>query len=179
MLKGFTYRRKYQFLFVISLLFAILVYQFGVHKTVNAISNYKELSSKTREIEQAPQRLSAIRKQLRDLERFTSTEANDNVAHSTLLENVTDFCRNNNLVIKDFPQTLEKRDQGFIIEQNKIVVSGNFEDALKLIYHLEQEKKMGQVISSDFKETIDKATKKTFLQTTLYFQRIRSNEGTQ
>jgi hypothetical protein len=178
-LKGITYRTRFQFLIVTSLLLAIFVYQLGVRKTVNAISSYQELSNKTKEIEQAPQRLGAIRKELKDLDRFTSADVNESAVHSTLLENVSDFCRNNNLVIRDFPQTIEKRDQGFVIEQNKMVVSGNFRDALKLIYLLEQEKKMGQVISTDFKETIDKATKKKFLQTTLYFQKIRSNESTQ
>ena len=177
MFKGLAYRRKFQLLLAASTLLALLAYQFGIRKTLDAIRNYKELNSKFALVEQAPERLAEIKKQLNDLDQSIRTEEVDNALfQSSLLETVSEFCRTNDLVIKDFPQTMERQVQDFTIEQNKIVVAGDFKSALKLAYLLEQEQKIGQVISSDFKMTMDRPTKRKFLQTTIYFQKIKSNE---
>ena len=176
--RNLTYKRKYQLLIAIAILFLVLVYYFGIQKTINQYMEYNKLQVNYEEAKEAPQQLAAIKREMDQLNKLTNTmESSGESGQPELLEVITDFSKVNDLVIKDFPQTIEKNVDNYIIEQNKIVVAGDFLEVLKLVYLLEQEKAMGQVVSADFKMTLDKATKKRYLQTSFYIQKIRSNES--
>lgn len=165
-------------LLAIAALFLILVYTFGIRKTIDQYMEYKNLRVNYEEAKQAPQHLVMIKSEIDRLNSLTNTlGSNGDIDRPVLLEVITDFSKVNDLVIKDFPQAMEKNVEDYIIEQNKIVVAGDFLEVIKLVYLLEQEKRMGQVVSADFKMTLDKATKKRYLQTSFYIQKIRSNES--
>lgn len=177
MFKNLTYKHKYQLLLATAVLFLIIVYAFGIRKTIDQYIEYKKLKVNYDEAEQAPQYLAAIKSEIDQLNKLTNTlGSNGERDQPVLLEVITDFSKVSDLIIRDFPQTIEKNVEDYIIEQNKIVVAGDFLSVIKLVYLLEQERGMGQVVSADFKMTLDKATKKRYLQTTIFIQKIRSNE---
>lgn len=165
-------------LIAFGFIFLFLIFNFGIRKTIEQYKEYNALKSMQKEASILPQRLAAIRSELEELENETNSNyIGDNIAQPGLLEIITGFGKEHDLVIRDFPQTVEKNIEGYTIDQNKVVMAGSFFNALELIFLLEQKNKMGQVVSLQCRMSVDKPTKKKFLETTFFIQKIRSYEN--
>lgn len=173
-----TYKIKFQMLIVFGFIFLFLIFNFGVRKTIEQYKEYNALKSKKDQASLLPERLAAIRSELEELDKVTNGYDNsNNIAQPGLLEIITGFGKEHDLVIRDFPQTVEKNIEGYTIEQNKVVMAGSFFNALELVFLLEQKNKMGQVVSLQCRMSVDKPSKKKFLETTFFIQKIRSYES--
>jgi len=96
----------------------------------------------------------------------------------TLLELVTNYCKNNHAVLREFPETNTNNQEGLMIETNRFVVEGNFSALLNLVYLLEQKNKLGKISSAVYQVKKDFKTKNKMLIVTIYLQNVKKQSST-
>jgi hypothetical protein len=99
----------------------------------------------------------------------------DSVSHQDhLLETVSTYCHQHQVLIKEIPPMVRYVEDDFQISTYKIVVEGDFIPLLKMVYLLEQKSKLGRISSSLFSLKYDPKRKKEILSMVLYIQNIQS-----
>ena len=175
MLNNYTYKQKNIALIGVAFLFALISYFGAIKNTVSLINSCSELEDKLIQIKDAPKELALIERQLKEFEiLFGKVDTNQINYQPYLLETISNYCNSNDLILKEFPKPLIYAEQDFIIETNKIILEGEFIELLKLIYLIEQTKKLGNISNLHFQtftRTIDNV-KQTYLSSTFYLQHI-------
>ncbi len=169
-----TYRKKVQLLFIGIIVMLFLSYQFSFKKTINSYFEYSDNKEKLDSVQNAPQQISAVQKQLASIEnavRMNPDTSSD--FQKMLLEKVSLYCQQNNLVLREFPQTIYFNNRDFEVETNQIVVEGSFIKILKLVYELEQNFYVGKLVSLKFSSQKDYKTGIIKLYGELFFQNFK------
>lgn len=123
----------------------------------------------------APQRISQLEQKLADINGQIGSNISGNTDYQELLlEKVSRYCSKNRLVLKQLPQTHSYVHQDFKVETHKVVVEGSFHKLLKLIYAIENDFKLGKLVSVRFETEKDFVTKSISLTASIYFQNIKS-----
>lgn len=174
MLKNLTYRKKNILLLVCSVLFSLIIYFFSVAQTIKLITLCNRLEQQLHLADDAPQKLSELKFQLGHItSRLGQAGKFGGDVQQALLEMISGFCNENNLVLKEFPQPVITIEQNFVVETNTVVVEGEFIKLLKLVYQLEQVQRIGKVSSVHFQAKEDVKTKRLVLTASLYLQNIK------
>jgi hypothetical protein len=149
-------------------------YQLSFKKAYNSYSEYCDLKNQFDSIQSAPAEIKNVEKQLADIELAVgmSPDTSSNF-QKLLLEKVSKYCQNNNLVLKEFPKTIFCSNSDFEIETNQIVVEGTFLNILNLLYELEKGFRMGKLVSVRFNTLKDYKTGINNLLANLYFQNFK------
>ena len=90
-----------------------------------------------------------------------------------LLGIISDYCNENDLVLKDFPLPIIFNDKDYIIETNIFEIQGGFIKLLKLVYELEQKTIVGKVMSVNYEIKKNYKTKSYALTATIYLQNLK------
>ncbi len=176
MIKIISYKKKNILLLAGTFLFSVLIYYFSIERTIELVKLCSNLEQQLLVAENAPKRLAELKMQLGQITVRLGNEGKfGGDVQQALLEQITHYCNENNLVLKEFPQPLVSREQDYIVETNIIVVEGGFSKLLKLIYQLEQVKKTGKVAAVYFKSKEDLKSKKLILTASLYLQNIKKS----
>jgi len=89
---------------------------------------------------------------------------------------VTSYCKDKPLLLKEFPKTVLKETDGFLVELNYFTVEGDFKNLLNLVYTLEQKVKVGKVASVNFMIKENIKTKRNELTATIYIQNLKQED---
>jgi len=128
--------------------------------------------------ENAPEKIAGIKNRIAEIEtRIGSNQSMEVDFQDLLLEKVSGYCKLNNLVLKEFPQTHSFSQQDYLIETNTIVVEGGFIKLLKLVYSLENDFEIGKVVSVKFSTKEDFRSKQLCLSAIIYYQNIKMNRS--
>lgn len=132
-----------------------------------------DIRSKIERGESAPKLIGQMNQRLKVVQARFNAYAMDSIKNREyLLQVVSDFCKKNNLVLKEFPQIALEEHQNIGISTNTIVAEGNYINLLKLLYKLEYKVGVGRPASVDFEKYYDFKRKKEILQLTIYLQTI-------
>ena len=174
MLNTISYRKKNQLLIAGIVLFLIIIYFFGIKKTITAYQQYQEVNEQMLVAANAPIMAAQLEKKLlvMDAKIGNSDTINDNKAQA-LLELTTNYCQQNKAVLREFPRTIAIEQGDLTIETNMFVIESDFTTLLKLVYTLEQKEKIGKIASVRYQLKKDFKTKEMALTATIYLQNVK------
>jgi hypothetical protein len=177
MLKNISYRKKLRFLWIGTILMAIICYSFSISKTVDQYKIYhqnKDLAVKGNErymIETLKEKNKILDE---TLDRFLLDTADNS---KNLLATVAGFCDQNNITLKEYkPASFMGTDSVKLLTRS-ITLEGKFIDCLRLVYSLETGSKIGRISSVLFKTYVNPGETKTNLNCTVYIQNIISSSN--
>jgi len=173
-LKELTYLRKNQLLIAAFVVLLFLVYSLAIKKTINESKQASDAEKKIELAANAPFMAAQLQKELMLMdEKIGDKNLQGQNTAQTLLELVTNYCKNNHAVLREFPETNTSNQEGLIIETNRFVVEGNFSVLINLVYVLEQKNKLGKISSVVYQLKKDFKTKKNVLIATVYLQNVK------
>ncbi len=162
------YRQALYALLIGFLLLAVLSWQLNFKKTFNlwkANQKYKErLEASVHSSSQIP----LLEKQKKQME----ASALRTYDRDLLLEKVSEFCKNNKMLLLNFPETERHDANNIVYMTNLIEVQGSYKDILQLAYLLEYSERMGAVVSLKFNRVEDRMEKKTWLRGSIILRNI-------
>lgn len=148
----------------------------SIRKTFGLKSQCNDFEEQLISASDAPNKITQLENKLNSINKTIGTNITSDLDfQELLLEKVSNYCNDNKLILKELPQTHIYKNRDYNIETNMVVVEGSFIKLLKLVYMLEQEFKLGKVISVKFESEKDLITKKIRLSASIYFQNIKNN----
>lgn len=172
MLKGLTYRKKNKLLLLAGAMFLLLTYMLSVRNTIDACREAAGLEARSELASGAPMKAAQLKKQLEEMNSALGVQAKQENVQQALLGMVTGYCRAENTVLREFPRSVLREEKDLLVETNVFTVEGSFAQLLKLVYHIEQENRIGKVSSLRFFSKKDPKTRTTALNATIYLQNI-------
>lgn len=174
MLDKLNFRQKNRLTLAAAILLIYMIYSMAIKKTVVQYNDYKESLIQMQKLQTAPAEISRIRSEIKQMESAMNMSTGSKVFNQEkLLEVISSFSQKNDLVIREFPEREVLNQNDLTIETALIKLEGRYTDMVKMIYLLEEEKKYGRIASAGFVSVRDPRTKKTTLNSTLYFQVIK------
>ncbi len=118
----------------------------------------------------APERIGVLKKKLANMQQSTLKPYN----RERLLENLTNFCRNNHLLVRAFPEAQVVAQNENSVVTNQIEIEGSFKDMVKLAYMLEAEERQGSISSLKFFVFKDRVAKRNVLKSLIVLRNLES-----
>lgn len=177
MFKNLTYRKKIRFLAIGVVILTFIIYNLSIKKTIILKKECKSFEEKLALVEYAPQKIALLEKELSKIEGIIGKSDTTCIDfQQILLEKTSNYCQENNIILKEFPKQIINEQQDYIIETNIVVLEGGFITLLKFLYLLEQKYNIGKVVSAGYNAFKDIKTKKYKLNLTIYVQNIKKKE---
>ncbi|WP_457617867.1 hypothetical protein [Lutibacter sp.] len=167
-------KKKYRFLGLGFLLLCWIAYLFAFSKTIEAKKEYKAqkqqaalFSNVAKNIQKIKQEDTYYTKLLKRHQLIVEGSFQNN-----LLAAINEFSNANDLAVINFNDPHQFKLDNALQETYTLAIRGNYNNILKLIYHLEQERKFGKVVSVQFEKKKQYRTNKNYLECILLLQRI-------
>lgn len=171
MLNNLSDRQK-QLLFITgALLLLVVMYRFAIANTLEQRRIYQQNIAIATQIADAPLQIKHYRNQLAQLDTSLQITPYD---REYLFAQLNSFCREHNLLLLDFPPTVVEPSTEYIIITNTAKVRGNYQDIVKLIYFLEQQRQLTYVISTRMYQEQNLRTRETYLAAQLYLRNLQN-----
>jgi len=173
MFKNITYRQKFQYLGIGTILVLIISYQLSISKTIRQYKIYKQYNSAVLSKNGDQNSLQMLQSRNTALDEILGRFILDTIDRSkNLLGVVGGFCAENDLKLKEYkPNPLVQIDPVNVITRS-VTVEGTFINCLKFLHHLETGSSVGRVGSVLFKSYTDPGKNKTFLNCTVFVQNL-------
>lgn len=153
--------------------FSWLIYTNAVSLTVQLAAECDALQQKIDSAENVSVEIEQLEA---ELARFNQSSGEESyVTHEQLLDLVSGYCEERELIIRDFPATLNYRRDEWNVEIHRITVQGSYAEIVQLLEFLHRQQK-GKIVSVDFFSKIDNKTKIKSLLTTIYVQCISESQ---
>lgn len=174
MLNHLSYQLKLKLLLASGVLFFILAYNLAFTETIAAYKEYQKLKEQLVLASDAPRQNQILEQKLQVFDKnINSNQESENNVQDKLLETVTAFCLERNIVLREFPRTEQVVENDFIVETNIFSVEGDFVKLVQLIYNLEQKVKLGKVASVLYHTKKDLKNKRLNLIATIYIHNVK------
>lgn len=164
------YKKRYQLLLLGAGLFLVIAYWLAFGKTWRLRQEVVQLDQQRSSAGQAWQEIEHYEQQLAQLETKQGSGA---FTQNQLFQTVTAFCQERQLAIQDLPESSIYKEQDLHILHNAIQVQGAFIPMVQLIYLLEQERRLGRVVSVDFETKRNPRSRQEELRATIHLQNIQ------
>jgi hypothetical protein len=174
MFKNLTYKKKFIYLIIGGVILLCFVYTFSINETLKLRSSYNELKNRYDGVFDASSSILFYEKELNKIDSLIGAK-NDkgNYTQETLLREVTEFGREHNLTVINFPAPHQYLDNGYSVYTYETSISGTFNDLIQLLYELEIGNYPGVVKSVNFELTKSQGQAHIMLIMTLYIQEIK------
>ena len=174
MFKNLTYKKRNRILAAVSVLFIFFSYKMAFQNTLDTYHDVQSLKEQLLLAQGAPEKVNTLRQQMMNMDRLLGTKQRaDTSVQQALLGIVTDYCQKNNAVLREFPKTIQKIQDNYLVETNFFVVEGSFVKLLELLYLLEQKNRIGKIASVNFLTKKDFKTQGLNLTATIYLQNVK------
>lgn len=170
MLKNKNAKQRFRFLLAGMGLLLILAYCFSIRNTIAAYLLFKKNKKSLQEASNAPHLIRQFQEQLTVLESLLIQSDYD---RQLLFETVNTFCDKYGLRLDYFHPEKRFTHNDYEVITNQIKIEGAYKDITVLIYHLEQEKKLGHIASVSFDKQEERRTKRKYLTADIYVQNIQ------
>ena len=158
------------------LLFLWIAYQLSFSKTIALKKQYVTMKNEMELFDNSTQRLLYLQKENAYYDSILKSKriSTDKSFQNNLLSTITTFADTTNVTLKTFSQPHVYQQEDTEILTYTIILHGHFNYILRLIYMLEQEVKLGKIISVHYEKKKDYRRGTTYLECTLLLQRIES-----
>jgi hypothetical protein len=178
-LKNTTYKKKNKILLIGGLLLIFMLYELTIKKTIAAYKECEEMNQKLESATNAPFTAAQLQKELVQMDtKIGNQDKNKQDQAQALLELVTNYCQDNQAILREFPEPVEVNNGDLLIRTTPFSVEGDFSTLLKLVYMLEQKVALGKIASVHYVVKKDLKTKIPALIATIYIQNIKKNPKT-
>ncbi len=177
MFKNLTYKKKNQLLLAGAILFAVMMYSFAIKRTVVVYRECNVLEAQMKLAHDAPLKAAMLERKLAEMDHLPGEQQKGDVnVQQNLLGVITNYCQNNNVILREFPKTIQTEEKDLLVETNVFVIEGGFSKLLQFVYLLEQKNKIGRIASVQFQTKRDYKTKTLSLTAMIYVQSIKKSE---
>ncbi len=148
------------FIFVI-----ILSYKLSISKTLTLKNEYHTLKKEALLFENTPKRLSLLKQKQKYYDSLLNKyQIKGSSIQNNLLKTINTYADSNKLKVVNFLEPHTYKNNDLTLKTHKFTVQGNYNAILKLIHHLEQQTKFGEVINLHFEKKKNYKTNKYYLQ---------------
>ena len=168
---GQSYKQKVYLLLGGALVFAVIAWQLGF---ANTIQQYREKSRTEAKLQQAANVVQEINFFEQKLQAFQQDSTHIKFSQENLFEVVTEWCEAHRLEVRAMPEAELVEENGYQIYMNHIELEGPYIEMVQLMYLLEQEYKMGQLVHSHFELVKNRDTRQMELVAQLHLHNIQS-----
>jgi len=178
MFKNLTYKNRVIALLILFAAGCLLAYSFAISETIHLRRECIEAEQQIGMAQDAPLQLAAIESRLDDIDLLLGNKdsATSNV-QSELLDRLGGFCKDHNMVLREFPDAHHFQQQDYLVQTYRVVLEGSFVNMLGAIYGLEKEFRSTKVRSVNFRAETDYRTNRVFLTATIFIQSIVKTEN--
>lgn len=167
------YRNKNSIQIFIFILVLILSYKFSISNTLNLKNEYKVLKREASLYQDIPRQLSILKNKNAYYDSLLVVNKIDgNSIQNTLLKAITSFSNQKHIKVIEFNEPHQLAQDDRVITTYDFTLQGNYNQLQTLIYHLEQNKKLGEIVNLHFKTQKNFKTNETFLQTRILLKTI-------
>ena len=168
-----TYKRKNIILLSVFVLFLYVSWEVAIKETFIVTDNLSKVEEELKKIENAPIEISRLEGQLGQF-KSKSQKLYSGVLEMRkgLLSEVSALANKYDLSLKSFPDYYLQQKEGIELTTSLLVLSGEFNNMVKLISDFEQTNKAGKISSTLFEVEQSPRSKKRELYLTLYVQSI-------
>lgn len=180
MIEKLTYKTKLWLLGTTTLVAILCVWNFGISRTWQEYSRYKELATSAEHEDQITERISQIKGGLGDYHNSPYLVNNDTSSishHETLLASITQLASSNDLTIRSFPPEVVFQESDYEIAKHEILIEGNFENIGKWLFEIDKRPALGRIVSVDFNVHQDKRTKRRHLTANVVLNKIKLQDN--
>jgi hypothetical protein len=175
MFRKASYKTKNRLLLAGVILLIVVAYNAAFKESIALYNETAGLEIQLQTANDAPVKIALLKKENERMDMLLGKENNSAELQQSLLIFITNYCKENNLILEDFPKPLLNSDKGMLVETNTFIVQGGFNKLLQLDYLFEQKLKIGKVASVHYHANRNYDTKKSNLTVTLYIQNIKRN----
>jgi len=151
--------------FVIVLL---LCYLLAFSKTFSLKKEYNQLQQEELLFKNTPKQLSLLMQKQKYYDSLLNKyQVNGGSIQNNLLKTINSIAGSNNLKVVRFlePHTVKNND--LIVKTYQFTIQGDYNNILKLIHHLEQKTKFGEIINFNFEKKKNYRTNRYYLQASI------------
>lgn len=178
MFTNLTYKRKNLLLLLAAILFVFLIYTLAIKKTWLAYYVYNDAKEKIELAANAPIMAAKLEKELITMDaKIGNQNKNGTNTEQALIELLTTYSQNNNVVLREFPEATDADQGNIVIETNQFVIEGTFSKLINLVHLLEQKVKLGKVASAHYQLKKDIKTREMALTVTIFVQNIKKKQN--
>ncbi|MFI5219069.1 MAG: hypothetical protein ACHQNT_06235 [Bacteroidia bacterium] len=178
MFNRLNYKTKNRFLLIAAVLFALMAYRLAIKKTIDQCKTYRNLKQQVDFAKDIPRKTAHIKMQIATMDKtLTTMQHSETNMQQALLGIVTNYCKENKVVLKEFPETIQTSGSDFLVQTNVFKIEGDFIKLLKLLYILEQKRKIGKIASVVFQTKTNFKTKNLELTATVFLQHVTKMNG--
>lgn len=168
-----TPKKRYQLLLAGLVIFLLLAYQLAFGKTWALRQDIQRLEAQKQAASTAAQDIQQYQTALAELDQQQQHPA---FSPNLLFDLVTEFCQKEGLDIKAMPAAQVFQEEDLKILHHPIQVAGNYLSMVKLLYELEQVKRLGRIASVQFELLKNYQSRQKELVATIALQNIQSTE---
>jgi Tfp pilus assembly protein PilO len=154
-----TYRQHNYALIAVFFVLMLLTYSVNIRNTIKTYQQYNADQKRLKMAQNAAQDIALYRSELTGMQQTAQQSYN----REYLLEQITTFCREHNLLIKSFPISQKVVENNYPVVTNEIEVEGGYLDIVSLAYMIEQQKKLSSISSLTFNLVKDRIKQQQFL----------------
>ena len=174
MFNGISYKNKFFALIGLTILFAVIAYTLAFKKTFMIKEEYKKIKSQLEIVDKAPEEIARYEKKMREYNSLLDIDLTENKdAQEILLEEISNYCEEHKMILKEMPRIHISSDQGYEVWTNTVVIGGDFIQLLKLLNNMEKQKVFGTISSVKFHSEENFRSRRRFLTMTMYIQNIK------
>ncbi len=159
-----THKTKNIVLVVGFVLILIFCYKLAISNTLVLKKEYKDLKQEALLLKNTPKQLSLLKqKQTYYDSLLNKYQIEGGSIQNNLLKTINTFCSNNNLKVVGFLEPHISKTNDLTIKTYRFTIEGDYNAILKLIHHLEQQTKFGEIINLHFEKKKNFRTGKHYL----------------
>ena len=160
-----TNKSKNMLLIVGFVFVLILCFNLAVSKTINLKNEYDTLKQEEWLHKNIPKQLSLLKQKQKYYDSILNKyQIKGSSVQNNLLKTINTLANNHALKVVHFlePHSIETNDLS--VKTYQFTIEGHYNNILKLIHHLEQQTKFGEIISLSFEKKKNFRTRKYYLQ---------------
>ncbi len=169
MLETYSYSTKLKWLLGGSIIFTFAAYQLAFAKTIHLYSKQQELTQQLAQSQTVEQDIANLQ---RTFQAQQSAQQKD-FDEEWIFEVFTMLCRDNDMVIMGLERAERYLHEQHEVITNKVVLEGNFANALRVMDAVEHEFRLGMVVAAQFDKRRNRETKQNELVTIFYLRNIQ------
>jgi len=159
-----------------TLITAVVCYQFAISKTIALKEQYSNLKQQKILFKNTPKQLTLVKKKQRYYDAIlTKYQLNGNSIPNSLLQNITNFAKTNQLKVIDFTEPHISSTNDIAVKTYQFTLEGDYNKTLSLIHKLEQETKFGEIINLHFKKEKNYKLGTHYLQAKILLKSFNTN----
>ncbi len=153
-------------LLVIGFLFVLtLCFKLAISKTINLKKDYQTLLQEELLLKNTPKQLSLLKQKQKYYDSILNKyQIKGSSIQNNLLKTINTLANNNKLKVVHFLEPHVIKNDDLFIKTYQFTIEGDYNNILKLIHHLEQQTKFGEVVGLSFEKKKNFRTRKYYLQ---------------